>query len=127
MRPDHELDEFERAAQEAFESLPEPLRERVENVHIVVEERPSIETLRRLGSSRSTLLLGLYEGIPLTKRGMWYGMYPVVPDKITLYRKNIEAVVRSQDELRHKIRDVLIHEIAHYYGMDEDEVRNAGY
>ena len=73
------------------------------------------------------MLLGLYEGIPLNKRGSSYGVYPAVPDKITLYKQNIEQVARTDAGLRAKIRDVLIHEIAHYFGMNEEEVRQAGY
>ena len=73
------------------------------------------------------MLLGLYEGIPLTRRGAEYGVYPVVPDTITLYQKNIEAVSRSDEEVRGTIRDVLIHEIGHYFGMTDAEIRKAGY
>jgi predicted Zn-dependent protease with MMP-like domain len=73
------------------------------------------------------MLLGLYEGIPLTRRGVDYGMYPVVPDRITLFKQNIEIIARDEQELRAKIREVLIHEIGHYYGMSETEIRRAGY
>jgi predicted Zn-dependent protease with MMP-like domain len=73
------------------------------------------------------MLLGLYEGVPVSKRGIWYGSSPVVPDKITLFRKNIERSLRVGETLKDKIRDVLIHEIAHHFGMDEEEIRRAGY
>jgi predicted Zn-dependent protease with MMP-like domain len=72
-------------------------------------------------------LLGLYRGIPLPQRGTWYGATPVLPDRISLYRKNIEAGVRSDEELAARIREVLIHEIGHYFGMSEKEIRQAGY
>ena len=114
-------------AQEAFDDLPGTLRERIENVHVVVEDVPSDSTIRSLGMRNRNLLLGLYEGIPLTKRGVHYGNSPVVPDKVTLYQKNIEAVSATEAILREKIREVLIHEIGHYYGMSEEELRNAGY
>ncbi len=119
--------EFEKIAEEAFDTLPEILQRRVENVHIVVEDEPSEETKRRMNISGSSILLGLYEGVPLNKRGTYYGSYPVVPDKVTLYQKNIEATAGSKSDLREKIREVLIHEIGHYYGMTEEQVRAAGY
>lgn len=120
-------EEFEHVAQEVLDGLPENLKKKIENVHIVVEDKPSAETLQKSAIGQGVLLLGLYEGIPLSKRGSHYGTYPTVPDKITLYQKSIEAVTRSEATLREKIRDVLIHEIGHYFGMTEREVREAGY
>jgi predicted Zn-dependent protease with MMP-like domain len=118
---------FEKVAQEVFDSLPPPFLGAIDNVHIVVEDRPSRETGARVGYRPGTLLLGLYEGIPLTKRGSSYGMYGVVPDKITLYRENIRAVAPADEEMRRVIRDTLIHEIGHYFGMNERQIRAAGY
>lgn len=118
---------FEDLAQEAFDELPEAIRERTENVHIVVEEYPTADIVRRMRLPSRRALLGLYEGVPLPQRGTSYGVYPVVPDKITLYRKNIEAMARTEEDIRTVIRDTIIHEVAHHYGLDEDEVRRAGY
>lgn len=118
---------FEHTAQEAFDALPEMLQQRIENVHIVIEDVPSEEVVRKMKLGDDSMLLGLYEGIPLSRRGTHYGMYAVVPDKITLYKRNIELVARGEQAVREKIRDVLIHELAHHYGMNEEEVRNAGY
>ncbi|MBI4535076.1 MAG: metallopeptidase family protein [Ignavibacteriae bacterium] len=120
-------EQFERIAQEVLDSLPDMFQQKMENVHIVVEDLPSDETVRKMRLSSQSLLLGLYEGIPLTQRGTFYGTAATLPDKITLYKKNIERVARSETVLREKIREVLIHEIAHYYGMTEEQVRNAGY
>ena len=120
-------EEFEKVVEEVFESLPELFRATIDNVHIVVEELPETQRKSRKGIRSGGLLLGLYEGIPLTKRGVDYGMYPVIPDRITLFRRNIEAVARDTDDLRAKIREVLMHEIGHYYGMSESEIRRAGY
>jgi predicted Zn-dependent protease with MMP-like domain len=122
-----EREEFEKAAQEVFDTLPAPFRDAIDNVHIVIEERPSRGTGLKVGYRPGTLLLGLYEGVPLTKRGTSYGMYGVVPDKITLYRENIRAVARGDEEVRGVIRDTLIHEIGHYFGMSEKQIRAAGY
>jgi len=118
-------EEFERAAEEIFEALPEPFRGAIDNVRIVVEDRP--RGAPRAGYRPGTLLLGLYEGVPLTKRGSSYGAYAVVPDTITLYRDNIAAVSRTDEEVRGVLRDTLIHEIGHYFGMSEREIRAAGY
>ncbi len=120
-------EEFEKVAQEVFDSLPSPFRDAIDNVHIVVEDRTSRAVDAKIGYRPGTLLLGLYEGIPLTKRGASYGMYAVVPDKITLYRENIRAVAPADEEMRGVIRDTLIHEIGHYFGMNERQIRAAGY
>jgi len=122
-----EKEQFEHIAQESFDSLPEVFQTTMENVHIVVEDLPNPETSRKVGIRSGGMLLGLYEGVPLSKRGTWYGMHPALPDKITLYKKNIERVAQSEKAIREKIRDVLLHEIAHHFGMDEEEVRKAGY
>jgi predicted Zn-dependent protease with MMP-like domain len=120
-------DEFEKVVQEVFDSLPAQFHATMDNVHIIVEELPAKRSNDRKGIRSGGLLLGLYEGIPLTKRGVDYGMYPVVPDRITLFRQNIQAVSRDDQELRGTIRETLIHEIGHYYGMSETEIRRAGY
>jgi predicted Zn-dependent protease with MMP-like domain len=113
---------FEQIVEEEFERVPELFRRNLENVRIVVEEEPRSQRLRSRG-----LLLGLYEGVPLSKRGSDYGVYPVVPDTITLFRRNIEAISADEEEIRRQIRVTLIHEIGHYYGMSEAEIRHAGY
>ena len=120
-------EEFEHVMQEVFDTLPEKFRTTFENVRIVVEDVPVETTRRRFSTRGGSMLLGLYEGIPLNKRGADYGVYPVVPDTITLFQKNIEAVSRSEEEVRGRIREVLIHEIGHYFGMTDAEIRKAGY
>ena len=120
-------EEFENLTQQVFDALPDLFQQNMENVRIVVEDEPTHETLRKVGLHSSASLLGLYEGVPLNKRGAWYGMYAVVPDKISLYKRNIERGAESIEELTDRIRSVLIHEVAHYYGMSETEVREAGY
>ena len=109
---------FEDIAEKAFEHLPALFKKKIENVEIVVEEHAPV-------SPKGSKLLGLYHGVPLTKRGTWYGMSPVLPDRISLYQKNIESVCRSDDEVREKIYEVLCHEIGHYFGMNELEIREA--
>ncbi|MCX6142580.1 MAG: metallopeptidase family protein [Ignavibacteriales bacterium] len=115
---------FEEVAQHAFDSLPEKFRHNVENVQIVVEDYPSTDARARTGSNRHGLL-GLYQGVPLPHRGTSYGMYPVGPDKITLYQANIEGTCTTEDQIERRIVEVLFHELGHYFGMNEREVRDA--
>lgn len=118
---------FEEIVEKAFELLPEKFKGAVENVGVVVEDYPQEEIVHRMRLRSKRDLLGLYSGIPLPERGTWYGMTPVAPDRIVLYRKNIERDCTSDAELEEKIREVLIHEIGHYFGMSEEEIRAAGY
>jgi predicted Zn-dependent protease with MMP-like domain len=115
---------FEELAQHAFDSLPESFRHRVENVQIVVEDYPTEHERARTGSDKHGLL-GLYQGVPLPHRGTSYGMYPVGPDKITLFQHNIERTCTSDDQIERRIVEVLFHELGHYFGMSEREVREA--
>ena len=117
-------EQFEEVAQHAFDSLPIAFKHKVENVQIVVEDYPSDDARSRSGASKRSLL-GLYQGVPLPHRGTSYGMYPVGPDKITLYQKNIEQATSTPEELERRIVEVLFHELGHYFGMNEREVRDA--
>ncbi len=116
-------EEFEDIAQDAFDSLPDRFRERIDNVSIVVEDYPSPELQKSFRTGRDTLL-GLYHGVPLGHRGSWYGATPTVPDTIFLFQKNIEAQCRGDETIRRKIAEVLFHELGHYFGMSEKEVRS---
>jgi predicted Zn-dependent protease with MMP-like domain len=122
-----EKEEFEKIAQDVFNGLPEMFRVAIDNVRIIVEEEVHESEAYRRGYRPKGILLGLYEGVALTRRGSGYGTYPVVPDTITLFKRNIESMTRSDEELRAAIRDTLIHEIGHYFGLSEREIRNAGY
>jgi predicted Zn-dependent protease with MMP-like domain len=117
-------EKFEEIAEEVFDSLPEIFGEKVENVHIAVEDYPTEEIMQQTHSTKTTLL-GLYQGIPLTHRGTWYGTSPTIPDKISLFQKNIEAVCQNDEEVSVRIYEVLFHELGHYFGMSESEIRNA--
>ena len=117
-------EQFEEIVQRAFDSLPESFKHRIENVQIVVEDFPSADAQNQT-RSRKHGLLGLYQGVPLTHRGTSYGMYPVAPDKITLYQDNIERTCTTDQETERRIVEVLFHELGHYFGMSEKEVRDA--
>ena len=105
----------------AIEALPEEFREKLENVDIVVEDWPSTEQLQRLKIRNRSQLLGLYEGIPHTRRGRGYSL--VLPDKITIFKKPIEMRCRSDKEIETQIGRVVRHEIAHHFGTGESTLR----
>jgi predicted Zn-dependent protease with MMP-like domain len=96
----------------SIKKLPKIFRKKMENVEIVIEDEPVPQKT----------LLGLYQGIPLKQRGSWYGN--VLPDKITLFQRNIEFQCRNDTEIEDLVNDVLIHEIGHYFGFDEEELRD---
>jgi predicted Zn-dependent protease with MMP-like domain len=118
---------FERVVERAFDRLPDRFRNAIENVGVFIEEYPSDDLVASLKLRSKHHLFGLYQGIPLTSRGTWYGMTPVPPDKISLYKRNIEAASRNDAEVEQRIYEVLMHEIGHYFGMTEEEIRAAGY
>ncbi len=122
-----DTERFHQLAENALELLPEHFQELITNAVIVVEDYPDNEIVTSMNLPSRRHLLGLYQGIPLTRRNTSYGMVPVTPDKITLFQKNIESVCRTESEVQGKVLEVLIHEIAHHFGMNEEEVRAAGY
>src|ERR1700722_776284 len=106
---------FEELAAEAVASLPESLSSRMDNVAIIVEDE-----------ARGRNLFGLYEGIPLTRRG--FSSYnAVMPDRITLYQKTICQVCASEDDVRAQVRKTVIHEIAHHFGISDPRLDELGW
>ena len=115
---------FEKLVEEGFLLIPEKFRERIQNVALLVEDEPSEEVRQQEGLSAEETLLGLYQGIPATVRGDSSGVGPTVPDTITLFKLPIEeAVGGAPEEIRKVVAETVWHEFAHYFGMDEDEVR----
>jgi predicted Zn-dependent protease with MMP-like domain len=103
--------DFDQVVQEALDSLPRELRDRISNVEVVVEDEPP------LGQP----LLGLYQGIPLTRRGSGYS--GALPDKITIYRGPLERLYGWDPEvLRAQIRHVVLHEVAHHFGISDERL-----
>lgn len=94
------------------------------NVDIVIENRPSARDRKAAGLGPRGTLLGLYHGIPLTKRGEYYNL--VLPDKISIYQEPIESICRTDDEVREQVRKTVLHEIAHYFGIDDDRLHELG-
>jgi len=118
-------EEFQGFIDLSFESIPGTFREKLENLVFIVEDYPSNHDLERLGLKHREQLLGLYSGTPYTHRNTSY--MGTIPDRIILFQKNIESICHSTEELKSKVKEVIIHEIAHYFGMSESEIRNAGY
>jgi predicted Zn-dependent protease with MMP-like domain len=114
-------DEFSKVAEEVLDSLPEEFRSRIENVAILVEDFPPNQSPRRPGQQRR-LLLGIFHGVPATKKSVFD--VSMGPAHIVLYQKNIEAVCSSEAEVRYQIRQTLIHELGHYFGMTEEQLRD---
>lgn len=112
-----ETERFEQLVEEAVALLPPALLRLMDNVQIVVEWWPSAEQCRSVGLRPGDLLLGLYEGVPRTERGSFYGL--VLPDKITLFQGVIERLCQDEAEIRQQVVDTLIHEIGHHFGIDE--------
>jgi Uncharacterized protein conserved in bacteria len=117
-----EMEKFEAFVVRALENLPSEFQSKLENVDVVVEDWPTSRQLNRVKLSHPVQLLGLYEGVPQTRRGRGgYGL--VLPDKISIFRKPIEAQCRSPEEIETKVEEVLRHEIAHHFGTDEKTLR----
>jgi len=106
---------FERLVEQALARLPEPFRSKLTNIAIIIEDRPPRE------AQRHDLLLGLFHGVPLTEKSTFQAN---LPDRIFLYQKNIEAVCSTDEEIRRELRATLLHELGHYFGLSEDELRD---
>lgn len=114
-------EKFELLVLRAVESLPEEFHTRLENIDVVVEDWPDRSQLDKVGLGRGQTLLGLYQGVPLTRRSAHYGMVP--PDKITIFQKPIEAKCRDDARITAEIQRVVRHEIAHHFGIGDRRLR----
>lgn len=114
--------EFEALVEEALHELPEQFSALLENVAVVVEEEPDEEDLEVLGDDAEDddELLGIYRGVALTERT--HDMLPMLPDQIAIFRGPIMRVCASRREAIEEIRDTVIHELGHYFGLDDDEM-----
>jgi predicted Zn-dependent protease with MMP-like domain len=114
-------DRFERLVAKAVEDLPDKFAAQLDNVAIVVQDYPTAVQVRKAGLGRDETLLGLYEGVPQTKRGTHYGM--VTPDKITIFRRPVEALGKDNNCIINEIEKVIKHEIAHHFGITDTRLR----
>jgi len=116
---------FENLLSAAIEELPEEFRTRLQNVAIIVEDYPSEELKKHMGLSEDDTLFGLYEGVPLTQRG--YFNEPLYPDRILIFQRALEDECDSPEELKQELKTTLVHEVAHFFGIDDDYLEELGY
>lgn len=111
---------FETLVGEALEQLPSEFAEHIENVEIVVEDRPTAIHLEGVGLSPGDTLLGLYVGTSLADRA--FGYSGELPDVIYIFQAPIEDICDSEDDVVREVRVTVAHEVGHYFGLSEDEI-----
>jgi len=114
--------EFEKLVSEAISAMPSHIQKAIDNVVFIVEPKFRHQKIKEVGVSTNEMLLGLYEGVPQIRRGSGYT--GVLPDKITLFQEPLEELSGGdKNKLKQLIREVVEHEIGHYFGFDEEEIR----
>jgi predicted Zn-dependent protease with MMP-like domain len=116
--------EFEGMVGDALDEIPDTLATEFENVAVMVEDWPTPAQLERL--PRGEMLLGLYQGVPLTARGP-LSYSGIAPDRITIFQGPLSRRARSVEELRASVRVTVLHEVGHYFGMDDARLRELGW
>src|SRR5438128_748276 len=112
--------EFEKLVERALERLPQPFKDKLRNVAVVVEDWADDDTLAEMGIDPPDTLYGLYQGVDITRRDSFYGN--CLPDTITIYQGPIEEDCESRREMAEVIRETVMHEIGHYFGLDDEEL-----
>ncbi len=115
---------FEILVDEAVASLPDDIKGWLDNVAIVVQDRPTPEQLENMGLRPGDILLGRYVGVPKTHRGITYG--EMIPDKIIIFQRNVERLCRTPAQCREQVRKTVMHEIGHHFGLTDYDLRDAG-
>jgi predicted Zn-dependent protease with MMP-like domain len=116
---------FEKLIRSAIRELPEEFRSKLKNIAIIVEDYPSDELLKQMGVSPDDTLFGFYDGVPLTERGFFEA--PLHPDRILIFQRAIEDECDSPEEIKEEVKVTLVHEIAHFFGIDDDYLEEIGY
>jgi predicted Zn-dependent protease with MMP-like domain len=114
-------EEFEEIVTLSLKRLPKTFKKKMKNVDVVIEDRASQDLLSEMGLRSPYELLGLYQGVPIDRRGFYYGN--VLPDKITLFKKPIESICKTREEIEEKVKEVVIHEVGHYFGLNDNRLR----
>jgi predicted Zn-dependent protease with MMP-like domain len=118
--------QFETLVEEALDGIPKPFRTHLENVEVIIEDQPAPSLLRTMGMNpKRDTLFGLYEGVPLTEREANYGM--ALPDRITIFYRPLVRTFRSPAAIRREIQKTVIHEIGHFFGLDEEQIEGEGF
>ncbi len=119
---------FIRLVEEVLDSIPTEFRQRIHNLAVLVQDRPRrlrrpLRNSRDIGPAKpGRLLLGVFEGTPITQRSVFE--FSSGPNRIILYQKNIEAICRNEAEIRHEVRQTVLHEMGHYFGMNEAQLKD---
>ncbi len=116
-----EREKFEKLAEEALAQIPRKFKKLISNLAVLVEEKASREIFEKTGSTPLSSILGHYHGVPFKHRGPFYGNIP--PDVIVIYQKPIESICSTEEDIKKKVREVVFHEIGHYFGLSEKELR----
>lgn len=116
--------QFEQLVNEAVAELPDEFRERIRDVLIIVDDNPSPQMLEEMDLPEDETLFGLYEGTPLTERGI---NAPLQPDRIWIFQQPIEEECETEEEIRDEIKITIVHEVAHFFGLDDDYLEDIGY
>lgn len=111
---------FNKFVSESIDNIPLKYAKHIDNLAFVVEEQPTEEQRRKFKLRGSQTLFGLYEGVPLTRRGSGYSL--VLPDKITLFSKPLMQASGNLKELKDNVANTVWHEVAHYYGLGHDQI-----
>lgn len=114
--------QFEELVINAIRELPQYFRNKMENITIHIEDLPDRNTLRHFGYKSPYAIMGLYQGVPLTRRGIHYRN--VMPDRITIFKKALLRRGGSDTVIKNNVKRVVIHEIGHYFGLSEHELRS---
>ncbi len=115
-----ELERFEELVRRGLDLIPDEIHARMDNVDIEVQDMPSPQQLAAAGVPRGHTLLGLYVGIPLTRRTSGYNM--AMPDRIIIFQRPLERISRNEDALVDRVRDTVIHEVAHHFGISDERL-----
>ena len=114
---------FERLVRRVLSAIPREFRAYLENVDVIVEDWPTTVLLKTHSLTDEDVLLGLYEGVPLTERHDYVG---VLPDRITIFQRSIEMICESEEQMVEEIRITVVHEVAHHFGIDDARLHELG-
>ena len=115
--------DFEELVRQALSALPAQFRERIDNVDVLVEDWPSEHVAQEMGLADDETLYGLYQGVPLTDRE---GYNLTLPDTITIYQGPIEEDCASEAEVLAQVRETVVHEVAHHFGISDEQLEEWG-
>ncbi len=115
---------FEKLVIQALENLPEVFKRSLDNVDVVIEDEPDPDQAGKVNAAHRRMVLGLYQGVPLARRSHNYGM--VLPDKVSIFQKNIERVCSSGEDIVRLVTHTVEHELAHHFGISDKRLRELG-